>query len=938
MLENVQKYSEAEFQDYDDGDTGIGTENDYRGDIQEPFNPTEIRIAQRPSSLDNLVDRLKHDELDLSPNFQREMGIWDDDAQSRLIESLLIRIPIPAFYFDATDDSKWLVIDGVQRLTALARFVIDEQTLKELYPKLTPLKLCNLEFLRDFNGKTFDELERTYQRRINETQVTVYTIEQGTPTDVKYNIFKRINTGGLPLSDQEIRNSLNAGEATNLLANLARSDAFSQVADSSIQDKRGLDQECILRFVAFILSPDREYKEYEKLGFDNFLRNTMNSMNKMSLDKLNKLERTFKKAMNAAHEIFGKDVFRSASRRSYRGAINTALFEVWSVSLGRLSEADVSKLIEEKEYLKDEFLVLMQGSDFRNAISPAEARSPKSIKIRFEKVEELIKGILHARDLWENIEEKYPISTIVNGKIVRIEGYWTFLEIEKGVRGWIPASELSWTKWQPAPKELLREGDEVDVRVTQIDPAKRYIQLSYKRTKSDPCEFIAENYRVGSVVQGKVVSINDLSGAFVELEEDISGFIPISELEQGFTKQVRDVVSVGDELDLRVIELDVNTHRIRLSLRAVHANLWEVGSVVRGRIRNILDYGAFVKLAHGIDGLIRIPELSWTKRPTPSNFFEIDDEVDVMVIEIDPAKQHIELSYKQTKPDPREFIIEKYSVGSMVRGRIVNITDFGAFVELEDGIRGLIRISELSWAKRKPDPSEFFEIDDEVDVMVTEIDPAKQHIELSYKQTKPDPWEFIAEKYSVGSVVRGRIVNITNFGAFAEIENEVEGLIPASELSWTKRKPNPGEFFEIGDEVDVMVMEIDPAKQHFTLSYKQTKPGPWESIPEKYHVGSVVRGRIVNIVNFGAFAEIEEGIEGLIHISELTPRQIQKPDEVVSVGDEHNLKVIALDVDTRRIHLSLKAMCEEQPSTIGTIETLYNDSPPTGGENPEGGT
>ena len=851
-MQDIKEYSEEEPQDYDDVDTGIEIENDYRGDIQEPFNPTEIRIAQRPLSLDNLVNRLKHDELDLSPDFQRKMGIWDDGAQSRLIESLLIRIPIPAFYFDATDDSKWLVIDGVQRLTALARFVIDEQTLKERYPVLEPLKLCDLEFLIDSNGKTFDELERTYQRRINETQVTVYTIEQGTPTDVKYNIFKRINTGGLPLSDQEIRNALNAGKATQLLADLARSETFLKVADNSIQeDKRGLDQECILRFIAFTLSSDTDYKEYEKLGFDNFLRNTMDSMNKMPLDKLNKLEKTFKKAMDAAHEIFDEDVFRSASRRRYRGEINMALFEVWSVSLGRLSEDDISKLIKEKEHLKDEFLGLMRDPDFSNSISSALTRRPKSIKIRFEKVEELVKEILYAQELWENIEEKYPLGAIVNGKVAVIKGYWAFLQLEQGVQGWIPPSELSWTKWQPTPEEFLRIGDDINVRVLEIDPAKRHIRLSYKQTKPDPWEGAPEKYRVGSVVQGRIVNIVQVSGAIVELEDGIRGFIPISELELGYTKQVKDVVSVADELDLRVIEFDENNHSIRLSLKAVRSNFWEVGSVVRGRIINIIETDVLVRLAYGINGFIRVSELSWTKKhPTPSKFFEVGDEVNVRVLEIDPAKQHIELSYKQTKPDPWGFITEKYSVGSVVQGRIVNITNFGAFVELEDGIRGLIHVSELSWTKRST-PSELFEIGDEVDVRVLEIDPAKQHIELSYKQTKPDPWGFITEKYSVGSVVQGRIVNITNFGAFVELEKDIEGLI---------------------------------------------------------------------------------------HISELTSRSIQTPDEVVSVAEEVNLKVIELDAKARRISLSLKAVRQEQSPAIGTIGTVCNDSPPTEGENPEDGT
>ena len=451
------EYPEEESQiDNDDS-----PEEDYRGDIQEPFNPTEIRIAQRPSSLDNLIDRLKHGELDLSPDFQRQKDLWNDGAQSRLIESLLIRIPIPAFYFDATDDSKWLVIDGVQRLTALARFIIDEQTLKEQYPELELLKLCDLEFLTDFNGKTFDELERTYQRRINETQVTVYTIEQGTPADVKYNIFKRINTGGLPLSKQEIRNALNAGEATQLLADLARSDAFLQIASSSIQDKRGLDQECILRFFAFTLFPDTGYTEYERLGFDRFLNDTMAHINKMPLDKLDKLEKTFKKAMNAAYEIFGESAFRRAGviRGSYRSEINMALFEVWSVNLGRLSKDKISKLIEKKGYLVNAFQDLLEDLVFNDAISK-RARSVSRVKARFEKVEKFVNKILHTQDPWrdenlDNLTRKYPIGSTVSGKVVRTAYVGHYLELEQGIQGFIDASELSWTEQKPRPKNYL---------------------------------------------------------------------------------------------------------------------------------------------------------------------------------------------------------------------------------------------------------------------------------------------------------------------------------------------------------------------------------------------------------------------------------------------------------------------------------------------------
>lgn len=564
------EYSEEEIQIDDDS-----LEEEYEGDIQEPFNPTKIRIAQRTSSLDNLVNRLKHGELDLSPDFQRHKDLWNESAQSRLIESLLIRIPIPAFYFDATDDSKWLVIDGVQRLTALARFVIDEQTLRERYPDLEPLKLCDLEFLMDFNGKTYDELERTYQRRINETQVTVYTIEQGTPADVKYNIFKRINTGGLPLSKQEIRNALNAGEATQLLADLAHSDTFLQIANSSVQDKRGLDQECILRFIAFTLFPSTGYREYEQLGFDKFLNDTMAHINNMPSDELNELEKTFKKAMDAAYKIFSRSAFRRTGtfRGSYHRDINIALFEVWSVNLGRLSEDDISKLIEKKEYLIDEFQDLLVDPAFNDAITK-RARDISKVQTRFEKVEELINRILQTQDPWgeENLEKvirKYPIGSTISGKVVCTSYNGHHLELEEGVQGFIDASELSWTDRKPYPRNYFSEGDDVSAVVLAIDQENRLIFLSYKATK--PWELVAPaKYSTGCLVVGTIIRIANF-GAFVELEKGITGLIHISELPLGPTEKVEDVVSIGQVFDLKVINLDIINHRIGLSLRAVHA-------------------------------------------------------------------------------------------------------------------------------------------------------------------------------------------------------------------------------------------------------------------------------------------------------------------------------------------------------------------------------
>ena len=550
-------------QEYEDGSIGTDPEDNDSGDILEPFDPTLIRVTRHTMTVDLLMKRLRYNELDLSPDFQREKSIWNEVAQSRLIESLLIRIPIPAFYFDATNDEKWLVVDGVQRLTAFARFVMDEQTLNRL--KLKKLALCNLEFLTDFNGKTFDELERTYQRRIDETEVTAYTIDPGTPPDVKFNIFKRINTGGLPLSPQEIRHALNVGPATELLVRLSKSETFLKATNHSIRDKRRAGQECILRFIAFTLSPHRQHTEQD-FDFNRLLNDTMARMNKMSPYELAELENKFTKAMDAAHKIFGESAFQRVYHGVYSSQINGALFDAWSVNLGQLSDGEISKLIEKKGYLINAFQDLLMFPSFTRAISK-QARRFDGMKHRFRVIEKFIEEILQAQDPWKNIEEKYPFGEPVRGRVIRIDRYWTWIEIEKGVIGWIPPSELSWTTRLQNPRELLNVGDEIDVVMLEIDLEKSRIWLSYKQTKPDPWELVPAKYKVGSVVRGKIVKIISY-GAFAELEEGIEGLIHISRIApKPFV--VEKVVTLGKEYNLKVVALDVKTRRISLSLMEV---------------------------------------------------------------------------------------------------------------------------------------------------------------------------------------------------------------------------------------------------------------------------------------------------------------------------------------------------------------------------------
>ncbi len=369
-----------------DYERGSGTETEATdGDegITDPFNPAKIRIETRTMTIDLLLSRIDHKELDLTPGFQRKGGIWSESAQSRLIESTLIRIPLPAFYIDATDEERWLVVDGLQRLTTLKRFVIERN-----------LRLCGLEFLIQLSGKTYDELPRPYQRRINETQITAYLIDKGTPGEVKFNIFKRINTGGLPLSAQEIRHALNQGPAADLLIQLAKTDEFKQAIDNGIRDDRMADRECVLRFLAFTLSPYREYKSKE---FDSFLNDRMVEINKMSQEEREALTQRFSRAMTAATAIFEKDAFRKRYIvNASRYPINKALFECWSVSLGQLDDEQLQIVQENRNILITKFMDTMQNDHaFETAISQGTGDISK-VKRRFSTVERLIKEVLIA--------------------------------------------------------------------------------------------------------------------------------------------------------------------------------------------------------------------------------------------------------------------------------------------------------------------------------------------------------------------------------------------------------------------------------------------------------------------------------------------------------------------------------------------------------------
>lgn len=358
---------------------GADTSNDEQ-EILSPFDPSKIRVETKNTQMDALIKRIKNNEINLAPDFQRQPGVWNLRTQSRLIESMLIRIPLPAFYMDATDDNNWLVVDGLQRLTTIRKYVVDKD-----------MALEGLEFLVDYNGKKYDQLPRTLQRRIEETDIVIYQIQPGTPNRVKFDIFRRINTGGAPLSPQEIRHALNQGPVTKMLQQLAETKGFKKATGNGISPKRMDDRECVLRFLAFTINaPDK----YISDNFDQFLNDAMETLNSIGPKKLQKLYDRFIGTMELAYALFGNDAFRKRYvAHSARFPINKALFEAWSVNLGSLNDDEAKHLILSRKKLKEKFLFTMQDGEFEKAITQGTG-SVKRVRLRFKEINRIILEVL----------------------------------------------------------------------------------------------------------------------------------------------------------------------------------------------------------------------------------------------------------------------------------------------------------------------------------------------------------------------------------------------------------------------------------------------------------------------------------------------------------------------------------------------------------------
>ncbi|MDE0468236.1 MAG: 30S ribosomal protein S1 [Candidatus Poribacteria bacterium] len=523
----------------------------------------------------------------------------------------------------------------------------------------------------------------------------------------------------------------------------------------------------------------------------------------------------------------------------------------------------------------------------------------------------------------ESLEEAYDNSIkaftdgeIVKGIVVDVNRDEVMIDIGFKSEGYIPASEFD-VGQDDLP--AVQVGDEIDVYIVRREDSEGQIVLSKKIADQTLIwDEIAAAHESGAPVKGRITE--RIKGGLRVSVGSLRGFLPASQVELRPIQNLEQYV--GQTLDMKVISLSKRRHNIVLSRRAwletellqkrsEVLNTLEVGQLITGVVKNITAFGAFVDLG-GVDGLLHKTDMAWKRIHHPSDVVSVAEEIEVQVIGINQENEKISLGLKQKTPDPWENIEEKYPVGATVSGVVVNIVNYGAFLQLEEGVEGLIHVSEMAWTRRNVAPSRIVNKGDEIEAVVLEISREDKRISLGLKQLQQNPWELLEERSPVGSKIIGRIRNLTSFGAFVEIEPGIDGLIHTSDLSWTKRGAAANEELREGSEIEVVVLQIDAAERRVSLGLKQTQPDPWGEVPEKYKVGSVVRGTVVNLTSFGAFTKLEEGIEGLIHISELADRRIEKPEEIVSVGDELDLKVINLSPKDRRIGLSLKALLAEQ--------------------------
>jgi small subunit ribosomal protein S1 len=510
-------------------------------------------------------------------------------------------------------------------------------------------------------------------------------------------------------------------------------------------------------------------------------------------------------------------------------------------------------------------------------------------------------------------EQEFEVNKIITGRVINVVGEEVWVDVGYKSEGVIPLQE-----WYDEGLDKVvppQPGEEIKVLLDAVEDESGAIVLSYRKAKRQKeWEDVISKHKEGDVVTGTVT--RKIKGGLL-VNIGVNVFLPASQVDIRRPPDIADYI--GKNIECKILKIDEARRNIVVSRRKLIEDqreemkkklLSEIepGQIRKGIVKNIADFGAFVDLG-GIDGLLHITDMSWGRVANPHEMVKIDQELEVYIISVDKDKEKIALGLKQKTSSPWQGVEEKYPIGSKHKGEVVNVMSYGAFVKLEAGIEGLVHISEMSWTKRINHPSEVVAIGDEIEVQVLNINRDKQEISLGMKQVQPNPWDKVAERYPPGTVISGVVRNLTNYGAFIEIEEGIDGLLHVSDMSWVRKVGHPSEVVNKGDQVQCVILNVDQERKRVALGLKQMANDPWEGdIPGRYHRGDVKKGKVTKLTNFGVFVELEQGLEGLLHISELAEHKVESPEEVVKVGDEIEVKVLRVDAAERKIGLSRKQL------------------------------
>ncbi len=533
-------------------------------------------------------------------------------------------------------------------------------------------------------------------------------------------------------------------------------------------------------------------------------------------------------------------------------------------------------------------------------------------------------------DLYEESFKRFAEGEVVIGRIISIDKDHVLVDIGYKSEGQININEFM----DDSGNIQAAIDDPVEVMVEWWDDENEVVVLSKeKATKVKVWEEIKKAHDADETVEGTIM--NRVKGGF-SVDIGVQAFLPGSQADLRPIRNLDDMV--GNAYEFKILKYNRKRSNIVLSRRAIlekereskraaTLSSIEEGKVVEGVVKNITEYGVFVDLG-GVDGLLHITDISWGRVKHPSELFSMGDQISVKVLNLDLEKERVSLGMKQLTEDPWLTAKDKYAVGSKVTGKIVSLTDYGAFVELEEGIEGLIHVSEMSWTRKVRHPSKIVSVAEIVEAVVLDIKPESRRISLGMKQVAPNPWDVISDKYAVGTTIEGKIKNITDFGLFIGIDEGIDGLVHISDISWTKRIKHPSEMYQKGDVIQAIVLEIDKDNERFSLGIKQLQADPWETVAERYKVGKEITGTITNVTDFGIFVELEEGIEGLVHVSEISKEKIKTPVGMFNISDVITARVMNINSEERRIGLSIKRMEIEDEQELLT-EYVNNIGPAT---------